>query len=145
MSTQNAFTEYFRNQALAGIGRSHSIEQALQTGNGFYKGLSCQKGYGIGGLFGSLARRFVPLLKLLAQAAGRCVLRVGKTFAEDLIDRKSVGEAATSSVRELNRGHKKRRRGDQPVIPKKRRCWYQDYYQTMTEGLKMHLIYFPHH
>ena len=85
------------------------------------------KCYGIGSLFGSLARRFILLLKPLALAARRHVLHAGKTFAEDLIDGKSVSEAATSGVKVLACGTKKRRRGDQPVIPKKKRHKYQDY------------------
>ena len=90
MSTQNAFTEYFKNQALASIGYSHSIEQALQTGHGFYKGLPWQKGYGIGGLLGSIARRFVPLLKPLIKTAGKKLLHTGTSIVSDLIDGKPV-------------------------------------------------------
>ena len=52
----------FRNQALGSAGHSHSVEQELQTGPGFYKGQPWQKGYGIRGLFGSPARRFILLL-----------------------------------------------------------------------------------
>ena len=127
MATQNVFIEYFRNQALGNIRHSHSNEQALQTVHGFHKRLPLKKGYGIGGLFGSLALRFILLLKPLTWAAGRHVLCMGAKFACEYADGKSVGEAATNGIRELGCRHKERKHCAQPIIPEKRRCWHQDY------------------
>ena len=69
METQNVFSEYFRNQALGNDGNLHTIERVLQTGwYGFYEGQPWQNGCGIGGLLGSIARRFISFLKPIAKA-----------------------------------------------------------------------------
>ena len=52
MSTHNPYIEYYVKQSLG---------KQPQIGHGFYTGLPWQKGYGIGGLLGSIARRFIPL------------------------------------------------------------------------------------
>ena len=56
----------------------------------------------------------------MVRAAGRRVLRMAKTFTEDLIDGKSVGKAATRGVNELAHKHNKRKDGSQLIIPIKR-------------------------
>ena len=134
MSTHNPFIEYYRNQALG---------KQQQTGYGFYTGLPWQRGYGIGGLLGAFARQFVPILKPLAQAAGKKLLHAGTSFVSDIIDGKPVGAAARGGLKKFievrnkkprRNGsgvapkirNKKRRRNDSGVIPKKRRRGKQD-------------------
>ena len=135
MSTHNPYIDYYVNQALG---------NRSQIGNGeFYEGLPWQKGYGIGGLLGSFARRFVPLLKPLAKATGKKLLRAGTSFLGDIIDGKPVGAAARGGLKKFievrntktrrnDSGvapkirNKKRRRQDSHVIPNKRRRSKQD-------------------
>ena len=117
----------FQKSSFSSVSHSYSVEQALQTGHGFYKGLPGQKGYGICGLFGSLAHQFIPLVKPVARAIRRCVLSAGAMLAHKYADGKSVSKSATSGVRELGHSDKKRRPGDQPTTPKKRRRRMQDY------------------
>ena len=135
MSTHNPYIEYYVNQALG---------KRPQIGNGeFYEGLPWQKSYGIGGLLGSFARRFVPLLKPLAKAAGKKFLRAGTSFLGDIIDGKPVSAAARGGLKQFIKGkntktrrtdsriapkirNKKRRRQDSHVIPNKRRRSKQD-------------------
>ena len=129
MSTHNPFIEYYESQALG---------KQPQIGHGFYTGLPWQKGYGIGGLLGSIARRFVPLLKPLAKAAGKKLLRAGTSFVSDIIDGKPVGDVARTSLKKFTEirnkkrhrngsgnipkiRNKKRRRNDSGIIPNKRR------------------------
>ena len=84
MSTHNPYIDYYVNQALG---------NQSQIGRGdFYKGLPWQKGYGIGRLLGSFARRFVPLLKPLVKSAGKKLLRAGTSIVSDIIGLKPVGD-----------------------------------------------------
>ena len=125
MSTHNPYIDYYVNQALG---------KQPQIGSGeFYKGLPWQKGYGLGGLLSSFARRFVPLLKPLVKSAGIKMLRAGTSAVNDIIDGKPVGDAVESSLMNLNqknrrrqanvpkKRNKKRRRQDTNVISNKRR------------------------
>ena len=130
MSTYNPYIDYYVNQALG--------KQTQIGGSEFYKGLPWQKGYGIGGLLGSLARRFIPLLKPLAKSAGKKLLRAGTSIVSDIIDGKPVGDVLQDRLKKINRKktvhqdnrpkkrNKKRRRRDSSVIPKKRRRGKQD-------------------
>ena len=87
MSIHSPFIEYYQNQALG---------KQQQIGYGFYTGLPWQKGYGIGGLHGSIARRFVPFLKPLAKATGKRLLR---EFVSDVINGKPVGDAESTGLK----------------------------------------------
>ena len=111
MSTHNPYIDYYVNQALG---------NRLQIGNSeFYEGLPWQKGYGIGGLLGSFARRFVPLLKPLAKATGKKLLRAGTSFLGDIIDGKPVGAAARGGLKKfIEVRNTKTRRNDSGVAPK---------------------------
>ena len=130
MSTHNPYIDYYVNQALG---------NQSQIGRGdFYKGLPWQKGYGIGGLLGSFARRFVPLLKPLVKSAGKKILRAGTAVVGDIISGKPVGEALETGLKNFNRKktrrqdnvpknrNKKRRLQDSSVISNKRRRGKQD-------------------
>ena len=118
MTAHNPFIEYYENQALG---------KHQQRGHGFYTGLPWQKSCGIGGLLGSIAHRFVPLLKPLAKAAGKRLLRAGTSFVSDIIDRKPVGDSAHAALKKfVEKRNKKQRRNDQDIIPKKQRRRKQD-------------------
>ena len=139
MSTHNPYIEYFVNQALG---------NQPQIGQGFYRGLPWQKGYGVGGLLGSIARRFVPLLKPLIKAAGKKLLHTGTSIVSDIIDGKPVkfkdtgknllhaGASIVSDIIDGNKNNlkkkgprrnvtkirnKKRKRVNSNIIPNKRR------------------------
>ena len=88
----NPFIEYYENQALG---------KQQQIGHGFYTGLPWQKGYGIGDLLGSIARRFVPLLKPLVKYAGIKLLRAGTSAVNDIIAGKPVGDAARTGLKKF--------------------------------------------
>jgi hypothetical protein len=49
-----------------------------------------QHGYGIGGIFKSLARYAIPILKKTAKAVGRRALKVGVQVAQDVADGENV-------------------------------------------------------
>ena len=130
MSTYNPYIDYYANQALG--------KQLQIGGSEFYKGLPWQKGYGLGGLLGSLARRFIPLLKPLAKSAGKKLLRAGTSIVSDIIDGEPVGDVLQARLKKINRKksdrqdnrpkkrNKKRRRYDSNPIPEKRRRGKQD-------------------
>ena len=81
----------------------------------------------IGGLLGSIARRFVPLLKLFVKAAGQRLLRARTSFVSDVIDGKPVGDAACASLKKCTEiRNNKCRCDEQPIIPKKRQQRKQD-------------------
>ena len=130
MSTHNPYIDYYVNQALG---------NRSQIGNGnFYEGLPWQKGYGIGGLLGSFARRFVPLLKPLVKTGRKKLLHAGTAIVGDIISGKPVGDAVETSLKNFNRKktrrqdnvpknrNKKRRLQDSSVISNKRRRGKQD-------------------
>jgi hypothetical protein len=49
-----------------------------------------QHGYGISGIFKSLARYAIPILKKTAKAVGRRALKVGAQVAQDVADGENV-------------------------------------------------------
>ena len=101
MSTQNPFSVYFRNQALASIGKSHPIELALQTRSGLYKGMPWQNGHGLASTFHTFMCRFIPILKLIAKTVGKHVLKAGADFVSDVIEGKPVQEVALAQISDV--------------------------------------------
>jgi hypothetical protein len=55
-----------------------------------YRGARMQHGYGIGGIFMSLARYAIPMLKKSAKAVGRRALKAGAQVAQDVADGENV-------------------------------------------------------
>ena len=53
------------------------------------------------GFFGILARCFIPLLKPIAKAVGKHVMRAGAEFASDVINGKLIGDVVIDSFREF--------------------------------------------
>ena len=51
-----------------------------------YRGTRMQHGYGIGGIFKSLARYAILILKKTAKAVGRRALKAGAQVAQDVAD-----------------------------------------------------------
>ena len=118
MAAHNPFIEYYENQVLG---------KHQQTDHGFYTGLTCQKGYGSELLLGSIACRFIPLLKPLAKVVGKRLLCAGTSFVSDIIGGKPVGVATHTVLKKfIEIRNKKQHRGKQPIIPKKRRQHKQD-------------------
>ena len=73
-------------------------------------------------MLGAIARRFVPLLKLLAEAVGKRLLHTRTSFVNDVIYGKPVGAAAHTGLKKFTEiRNKKWRRNDPAVISKKRR------------------------
>jgi uncharacterized protein YidB (DUF937 family) len=69
------------------------IGSAWQRGSG-------QVGYGIGGLFKSLARTIMPMVKSGAKTLGKAALNTGANVLGDVLSGKNVKEAAKSRVNE---------------------------------------------
>ena len=66
---------------------------AWQMGHG-------QKGYGLGGLFRSVARSVMPLVKNGAKALGNIALNSGANFVSDVLAGKNVKQAAKARALE---------------------------------------------
>ena len=75
-------------------------------------------------MLGSIARRFVTLLKPLAKAVGKRLLRAGTSFVSDVIDGKLVGAAARTGLKKFTEIRNKS--DEQPIIPKKHWWHKQD-------------------
>lgn len=73
-----------------------------QTGNGlnYYQGASFQKGYGFGGLFRSLFRAAVPLLKSGAKAVGKQLFHSGVNMLNDVSRGDDIKVAAKRRLKE---------------------------------------------
>ena len=91
MTLTNRYVQYYLNQQ-RGYGSSPVFKGApWQRGYG-------QVGYGLGGLFRSLARAVIPLAKSGAKALGKIALNTGANVLGDVISGKSVKESAKSRV-----------------------------------------------
>ena len=109
MVAHNPFIKYYENQASG---------KQQQIGHGFYTGLPWQKGYGIGSVLGSIARRFALLLNPLSKAVGKRLLHTGTSFVSDVIDGKPVGVAARIGLKKfVEKRNKKCRHDDSGIIP----------------------------
>lgn len=76
---------------------------AGQTGNGlpYYRGVSFQKGYGIGGFFRRMFRAAFPFLMKSTKTIGKEALRAGSRVATDvLLDGQNFGEAVRTRAKE---------------------------------------------
>lgn len=76
----------------------------LQTGKGLpiFIGSKGQRGYGLGGIFSSIAKAAIPMLKSAAKSAGKTLLKSGAEFASDVLQGRNVKEAAKQ--RAINAG-----------------------------------------
>ena len=87
----NPYTHYYLEQQ--GRGMSVFRGSPWQMGRG-------QKGYGLGGMFGTIARTVMPLVKRGAKALGNILLNTGVNFASDVVAGKNVKQAAKARALE---------------------------------------------
>lgn len=82
----------------------------LQSGHGLdmYRGGRFQRGYGLGGIFGSLLRTVMPIVKSVGKTIGRQALRTGAAVASDVLHGGDVGEALKTHGRVAIRKLKKK-------------------------------------
>ena len=81
-SPQSAYDQYYAAQSGTGL-----------SSNGFYKGVSYQKGKGIGSFLGGLFRSAIPLFRSGARAFGQEALRAGVGLVNDLAEDRNLREA----------------------------------------------------
>ena len=95
-----------------------------QVGNGgpYFSGAPFQRGYGLGSIFGSIAKSIMPLIKSGAKAVGT---KGGLGFASDVLAGKDAKQAAVDRARSagstLLRQAAKRKRKPTSRVQKKRR------------------------
>ena len=67
-----------------------------QVGKGmpYYSGRQFQRGYGLGGLFSSIGRAVLPMIKSGIKTVGKEVLRSGAELASDALQGKNFKKAA---------------------------------------------------
>ena len=87
----NPYVRYYLDQQ--GHGMTVFRGSPWQLGHG-------QMGYGLGGLFRSIARTVMPMVKSGAKALGNIALNSGANFIGDVLAGKNVKEAAKARTRE---------------------------------------------
>lgn len=107
-----------------------------QAGHGlaYYKGVAHQRGNGLGGIFRSMFRMVLPLFKSGAKAIGKQALKSGVDIANDYMQGKDVRNAARERMKEAAKsltdkastkvksmvgGHKRKRQPSKRIIRKK--------------------------
>ena len=66
-----------------------------------FHGASMQRGYGIGGIFKSLARFAIPLLKKSAATVGKRAIKAATDIGKDVLGGKTFKESTKSRGREV--------------------------------------------
>ena len=92
-----------------------------QVGNGVFAGPRYQQGYGLGNIFSSLAKSFVPLMKSGAKAIGKQVLQSGVGFASDVLSGKEVKQAAVDRAKSAGQQLLSQARNNILSTPRKRK------------------------
>ena len=92
MTKTDQYVRYYLNQQ-QGNGMPVFIGSAWQCGHG-------QVGYGLGGLFKSLARTVMPMVKSGAKTLGKIALNTGANVLGDVLSGKNVKEFAKSRINE---------------------------------------------
>ena len=87
----NPYVRYYLDQQ--GHGMTVFRDSPWQLGHG-------QMGYGLGGLFRSVARTVMPMVKSGAKALGNIALNSGANFIGDVLAGKNVKEAAKARTKE---------------------------------------------
>ena len=95
----NPYVRYYLDQQ--GRGMTVFRGSPWQTGHG-------QMGYGLGGLFCSVARAVMPMVKRGAKALGNIALKSGANFVGDVLAGKNVKEAAKARTLEAANVAKKK-------------------------------------
>ena len=92
MNQNNPYVRFYLNQQ-QGQGMPVFKGSAWQVGHG-------QIGYGLGGLFRSVARSVMPMAKIGARALGNVALKSGANFLGDILAGKNVKESAKARANE---------------------------------------------
>ena len=71
-----------------------------QAGNGYYKGQLYQRGHGLGNVFKGLFKFLAPIAKSVGKSVGKQALTTGLDIAQDLVEGKSIKEAAKQRLKE---------------------------------------------
>ena len=99
----------------------------MQVGNRipYFSSAPFQRGYGLGSIFGCLAKSIIPLIKLGSKAISKQVLKGGLDFTSDVLEGKDVKQAATDRARSagsmLLRQAAKHKRKPPSLIKKKKK------------------------
>ena len=70
--------------------RDHFMRQQRGGNITGYRGAHMQRGYGIGGIFKSLARYVIPLFKQVAKVVGKRALQAATEVGQDVLQGKNV-------------------------------------------------------
>ena len=89
----NPYVRYYLDQQ-----QGHGMP--VFSGSPWQTGYGHQMGYGIGGLFHSVARAVMPMVKSGAKALGNIALKSGANFVGDVLAGKNVKEAAKARTLE---------------------------------------------
>ena len=73
--------------------RDHFLRQQRGGNIAGYRGARMQRGYGIGGIFKSLARYAIPLFKQGAKVVGKRALQAATEVGQDVLQGKNVRES----------------------------------------------------
>ena len=73
--------------------RDHFLREQRGGNIAGYRGARFQRGYGIGGIFKSLARYAIPLFKHAAKVVGKRALRAATEVGQDVLQGKNVRES----------------------------------------------------
>ena len=126
--SSHAFKHFYQNQT--GTGGSIPV----------FRGLTRQRGYGIGGIFSKMFQRIAPVLKNVARSAGKQLVKTGANIITDVIDGNNLKKSAisnlshggqqlisslTSKLKTPKRGGVKRK-STNTSVKKKKRCITND-------------------
>jgi hypothetical protein len=81
--------------------KDHFLRQQRGGNMAGYRGAPFQWGYGIGGIFKSLARYAIPLFKQGAKVVGKRALKAATEVGQDVLQGKNVRESAKTHGREV--------------------------------------------
>jgi hypothetical protein len=123
--------------------RDHFLRQQRSGNITGYRGARTRRGYGIGGIFKSLARYAIPLFKQGAKVVGKRALQAAAEVGQDVLQGKNVKESvethggkvvkdfAEQGARTLLRqtGHGRKRRRSQCSNLSRRKTWKPQTYQ----------------
>jgi hypothetical protein len=81
--------------------RDHFLRQQRGGNIAGYRCARFQRGYGIGGIFKSLARYAIPLFKQGAKIVGKRALQAATEVGQDVLQGKNVGESVKTHEGEI--------------------------------------------
>lgn len=100
MTQKDRYVRYYLHQQ-QGNGMPVFIGSPWQRGHG-------QMGFGLGGLFRSVARAVMPMVKSGAKTIGNIALNTGANFLGDVLSGKNVKESAKARMNEAKNTVKKK-------------------------------------